>query len=314
MSAEMFQQQLLEQQQVIIQLQQQFQALQQQAARQQSAPPSVTSSSITAKVAKPSTFTGHFRASVELWLFEMKTYLDIVQVPENQRVQLVGSYLKEAAALWYKYVFEESFAIGVPLTWELFQVKLLQRFRPIESSKTARVALASLRQIGSVQQYCNTFQQYVTLTSDMAEADKVFTFQRGLKAHIAREVDLREPNTLSEAMNYAIRADARNILLYRSGAPKFGQSQSQGVVRSTSMEVDNINGVMIADQDEINDTHMAVNSTYVQRPFGNRPLRSRRIDIPPSDRERCMKERRCFNCKQIGHNHSNCTKSYSKNF
>jgi hypothetical protein len=311
MSAEMFQQQLMEQQQVILQLQQQLQSLQQQASLSFHQA-STSSVSMPVKVAKPSTFSGHFRANIELWLFEMGSYLSIMKVPEESRVQLVGSYLKDTAALWYKYVFEESLTTGVPLTWKSFQVKLLQRFRPIESSKTARVALASLRQVGSVQHYCNTFQQFVTLTSDMAETDKVFAFQRGLKPHIAREVDLREPNTLSEAMNYAIRADARNSLLFRSSVAPSYFNKLVGA-RSTPMEVENVNLEFQHDEEPATEVSM-VNAAYTRNSSNHRPNEGKRNHISIEDRDRCMKERRCFNCKQMGHSSKQCKNLYSKNF
>ncbi len=66
-----------------------------------------------------------------------------------RRSSSLALILKDNAALWFKYVCEEAEAQGVQLTWEGVQEKLLQRFRPIESGKTARVALASLRQTGS---------------------------------------------------------------------------------------------------------------------------------------------------------------------
>ncbi len=322
MNAEAFQQQLLEQQQAMLQLQQQLQLLQQQASAQQEftqksiesvvssiQPPKAFTSA--AKAAKPSTFTGHIRANAELWLFEMQSYLDISRVPFEERVQLVGSYLKESAGLWYKYVYEESIAIESPLTWEEFRSKFLARFRPIESGKTARVALASLRQTHSVQQYCSLFQQYVTLTPDMAETDKVFAFQNGLKPNIAREVDIRDPRNLTQAMNFAILADARNSLLFRNSYAS-NNSNKMVVSRPIPMEVDNVN--FEQPEDDYSDELPAVNATYVQRSSEGHSTQSKRVDISAADRERCMKERRCFNCKKVGHSSRQCRGAYSKNF
>jgi len=136
-------------------------------------------------------------------------------------------------------------------------------------------------------------------------------FQRGLKPHIAREVDLRDPTTLMEAMNYAIRADARSHLFYRAGSLSSNQSRFVGS-RPIPMEVDNVN--MEPPSDEKDDVPMAVNATFAQRPPDGRSPNNKRVGISISDRERCVKENRCFNCKQTGHIRRNCTKSYSKNF
>lgn len=325
MNAEAFQQQLLEQQQAMLQLQQQLQLLQQQAKAQQEftqksiesvvssiqQPPKAFTSA--AKAAKPSTFTGHIRASAELWLFEVQSYLDISRVPFEERVQLVGSYLKESAGLWYKYVYEESITIGSPLTWEEFRSKFLARFRPIESGKTARVALASLRQTHSVQQYCSLFQQYVTLTPDMAETDKVFAFQNGLKPNIAREVDVRDPQNLTQAMNFAIRADARNSLLFRNSYAANNNNKMVGS-RPIPMEVDNVNFEQPEDDYSYSNELPALNATYVQRSSESRSSQPKRVELSAADRERCMKERRCFNCKKVGHSSRQCRGVHSKNF
>jgi hypothetical protein len=326
MNAEAFQQQLLEQQQAMLQLQQQLQLLQQQATAQQEftqqSIESVVSSiqkpakafTSAAKAAKPSIFTGHIRANAELWLFEIQSYLDISRVPFEERVQLVGSYLKESAGLWYKYAYEESIAIRSPLTWEEFRSKFLARFRPIESGKTARVALASLRQTHSVQQYCSLFQQYVTLTPDMAETDKVFAFQNGLKPNIAREVDVRDPQNLTQAMNFAIRADARNSLLFRNSMHYASNNNNHKMIvsRPIPMDVDNVNFEL--PENDYSDELPALNATYAQRSSEGHSSQSKRVDISAADRERCMKERRCFNCKKLGHSSRNCRGTYSKNF
>lgn len=320
MNAEAIHQQMMEQQNIIMQLQQQLQTIQQQAGMQQEINKQAVeaavaaiakqqhnggSSSISAKIAKPSTFNGSFRANVELWLFEINSYLSIAKVPDNQKVQFVGSYLKDNAALWFKYVYEEAEAQGAELSWEDVQQRLLQRFRPIESGKTARVALASLKQTGSAQHYCNLFQQYVMLTGDMAEADKIFAFQRGLKPYIAREVDLREPYTLTDAMNFAIRADARNSLLFKQSSFNSNNYNNRALGnRPIPMEVDNLH-MELSDEDE----SVSVNATYAQR--------SSQVKYPKisdADRERCMKERRCFNCKKTGHSSKQCRSAYSKNF
>lgn len=331
MSAEAIQQQLLEQQQVIMQLQQQIQTLQQQQSYQQELTKQTVEASVNsmankvsnaslsraalAKIAKPSTFHGNLKSNIELWLFEMKSYLENCNVPIDQRVLFVGSYLKDNAALWFKYEVEKAAAEGMHLTWEALELKLLQRFRPIESGKTARVALASLKQQGSVQHYCNIFQQYVTLTTDMAEMDKIFAFQRGLKPYIAREVDMKEPQTLAEAMNYAIRADARNNLLFKNRSFRPFQHSTQWNSQSAPMEVDNLE--MVDEQQNINESKEAIiplNAMYGE-PKGRTSSGDRkRVDINAADRERCIKERRCFNCKQMGHNNRGCQNPFSKNF
>lgn len=316
MNTEELQAHLQQQQQEIALLQQQLQnfgQFHQESTRQavDAAISAVLASNQTnkaammAKAAKPSTFDGSMRSNCDIWLFQMDTYLDLARVPEDQRVKIVGSYLKEHAALWYKYVYEESIRNGVILNWPTLRAQFLTRFRPIDSGKTARVALASLRQFGSVQQYCNLFQQHITQVSDMAEADKIFTFQRGLKQHVAREVDLRDPKTLLEAMHYAIRAEARTTLLNRSNfSSNFDFSSSRGN-RSVPMEIDNVDMEI--------DSRSSEEDVLQAHAISGRPS-SKRPEMSIADRERCVKEKRCFKCKQFGHSIRQCRNPHSSKF
>lgn len=314
MNTEELQARFQQQQQEISHLQQQLQNFSQfhQESTRQAVDAAVSAvltsnqannAAMVAKAAKPSTFNGNMRSNCDIWLFEMDSYLELARVSEDQRVKMVGSYLKEHAALWFKYVYEESMRQGVALTWPSLRAQFLARFRPIDSGKTARVAIASLRQFGSVQQYCNLFQQYITQVSDMAEADKIFAFQRGLKQHIAREVDLRDPKTLIEAMHYAIRAEARTTLLNRSNfSASFSSSNAS---RSVPMEIDNVN--MDIDSQGGEEDVMQVHAMSGQATL-------KRVEMSISDRERCVKEKRCFKCKQVGHSVRQCRNPYSSKF
>jgi hypothetical protein len=82
--------------------------------------------------------------------------------------------------------------------------------------------------------------------------------------------------------------------------------------RPIPMDVDNVN--FEQPEDDYSDELPALNATYVQRSSEGRSSQTKRVELSAADRERCMKERRCFNCKKVGHSSRQCRGSYSKNF
>ena len=56
---------------------------------------------LSLKVPQPPPFEGNNKVNVDIWLFEVQQYFDLVQVPSEQRVAWVGTLLRESAATWW---------------------------------------------------------------------------------------------------------------------------------------------------------------------------------------------------------------------
>ena len=89
------------------------------------------------------------------------------------RVNFAVAFLREMATTWWRSVVHEHRARDAepPSTWDAFKAAFLARFRPFEASRTARTALFSMRQRGSVADYNNAFLRHMQLIDDMAPAD-----------------------------------------------------------------------------------------------------------------------------------------------
>lgn len=155
------------------------------------------------KVATPGTFTGNRTLNVDTWLFEMNQYLAVCGVTtDNQRIAVASSYLKEVALQWWLGRCRHPNI--PPQDWPSFVNALKERFQPLAASRTARAELHNLRQGAmSVADYSNKFYSLIQLITDMGEADQVERFIYGLRHAISKEVDMREPKTLQDAMSAA---------------------------------------------------------------------------------------------------------------
>ena len=171
--------------------------------------PSMSSSVLPPKVkiSPPSTFTGARSVNVDAWIFEVNQYLTLCGVStEEQRVAVASSYFKEAALQWWQ---GRCRSLNPPTQdWLAFTNAIKERFQPLAASRTARAQIRNLRQVNmSVADYSNKFYNLVQLITDMSDTDQVELFVFGLRNAISREVDMREPKTLLEAMTTAQKVE-----------------------------------------------------------------------------------------------------------
>jgi hypothetical protein len=236
------------------------------------------------KISPPSTFNGSRSVNVDNWLNEMKQYLLLGSVnDEPTQVLIAASYLKEIASQWWQ---GRKQLPNPPTSWFSFSVSLKERFQPLAASRTARSQLRNLRQSNmSVSDYSSKFSSLVQLISDMSQADQVELFIYGLRAAISREVDLREPKTLYEAMTAAQKVesllDNRRTYIHSSSndsrpfssSTNFGPSNSSSSASfassssssSTAMELGNVTAVEHNDYEVASEEVVAEKECEYQR-------------------------------------------------
>jgi hypothetical protein len=194
-----------------------------EATRVQQPSPSPPSQSIvrppphpSIKPNKPSIFDGSNSRNTDIWLFEVDMFFNASGVNDPQCVPIVVTFLRDVALQWWQAESNKHPTSGdnaqPPMTWESFKRAFRTRFMPIEASRTARTMLQNIRQIRSVTDYCARFQKQMALINDMAAADQVEYFVRGLQPNVQKEVVLRCPPTLDEAMLIATRYDSLTVL------------------------------------------------------------------------------------------------------
>ena len=322
------------------------------AAAAAAAAASTSSSSLSAgpllphhvKLGKPMQFTGAANANVDTWLFEMEQYQTASGITEdNQRIILALSYLKESASQWWLSICNSP--LTKPTTWENFKTTMRARFQPLAASRTARANLRNLRQgHKTVSEYSNTFLRQMQLINDMSEVDKIEHFVMGLQSAVANQVELKDPQTLTDAMNWAQRTElllrnqrhsSAHYSNYsnsnRYNAPtgstyesKTTTTRATAAAPSAPMELGNISASSSNEDEyekyleqgdeyepavEVEEEGDAIESESEEQLHALHASTPNRTRVPNISREefyRLMRERKCLRCKKPGHIARNC--------
>ena len=147
------------------------------------------------------------------WFFHMEMFFQYAHISDGDKVGQATMLLRDAAEAWWRsHVVETTGADGTAqsdriTTWEQLKDGLGSAFTPVSEKEVARSRLYDLRQIGSVQTYTQTFRELCFSIDDLSVAEKRTLYFRGLKAHILKDVRLRFPKTLEEAIVIAESVD-----------------------------------------------------------------------------------------------------------
>ena len=273
-----------------------LQQRQQASEHKQSSPRPVTR---LLKPTNPDTFDGVSKnLRVTDWLFQCRCFFDAAGLSDDshERTVFAAALLRGAASKWWKHETEAADRGDKPSikSWRDFVAAIKTRFQTIDSDQVARDRLSELRQLGSVVQYVNLFQQITNEISDIAPSELLYRFLAGLKRTIRLDVEmyrLSHPNlTLAEAMTVAQRADAARSKYapfrrdFSFDAPKPAQPSSP------------------ASEDA--DVVMSLNA------MTNKPLRSKLTD---QEKQMLRLDGRCFYCKEKGHVAVRCPLKNQKN-
>jgi len=139
---------------------------------------------------------------LDAWLDELGAAVELYELGERKAVLFAASRLREAARQWWN-------ALGAAgkasvMTTDALAQAMRARFQPITAAHTARVQLDKLAQGSrSVNEYIADFQRLRTRLPDMAEADALHAFKRGLRGEIAQDLRKQRVATLADAISLA---------------------------------------------------------------------------------------------------------------
>jgi hypothetical protein len=265
-------------------------------------PPS-TSNSNSARPIKPSTYNGSIKANVELWVFEMEQYFKVTRMPATEQVDFAISFLRDVALIWAR---EWSSSEAHSSSWSEFKQQLFTRFRPVEATKTARAVLKTLKQRGSVSDYCSHFSRILQSVTNMSMEDRIDRFIDGLNANIADEVERMCPNSLEQAMSIAQRTDLRlqrrrqTQTPFSSRFPRHSGAQHASKWQApppgpragpVPMELGQLQDTQSEDQEDLNFHAAAIN---------------RVPNLSRAEYDQLVREGKCLRCRQPGHLARNC--------
>jgi hypothetical protein len=255
-------------------------------------------SALTVKPPKPDCFYGNQRGQkVDLWIFEMEQYFNVVGLVDPHRVPFAASFLRDSAATWWRA--RQLSLVGLQSAslskWVDFSCALLEQFKPLNASRIARDRLHRLRQTGSVLQLTSLFNTLCADVPNMSEDEKMDKFRRACKPAIQQKLELEEPKTLFEMQTMAQRIDQIYWTVRESNnvstvgiRPRNGYGQRY--YNPDAMEVD-VMQEQVEDREEINTIRSCRNQT---------------TKLSSTERTRCIQHGLCFRCRKGGHMMREC--------
>ena len=155
------------------------------------------------RVPEPKPYSGARDArELENFIFDMEQYLRILRVPEGEEMLTVATmFLCDDAKLWWRTVKGDVVA-GRPRfnSWADLKSELKVHFYPENTEYHARCKLSELQQSGTIREYVQKFSSIMLDISDMAEADRLYNFQRGLKQWVRNELRRHRVTNLASVM------------------------------------------------------------------------------------------------------------------
>ena len=136
------------------------------------------------------------------WLDKVDHYFHTYEVSRHERVSIACFYLEGKASKWWRWIRDQYEKDEKRLGWTAFEKEFLMQFGP-SPTINHHGQLAKLKQEGKVHDYIEEFRQLQTLVRGWSEEALVGTFVDGLKPWIAKEIKLKQPSKIQEAMRMA---------------------------------------------------------------------------------------------------------------
>lgn len=217
-----------------------------------------------AKANRPSSFTGK-GTKIEVWIAQMDTYVEGENPETTLRVAI--SYIEGDAFSWL-----ESFRLVNEInTWEQLKEALVRRFSPLDKAIAARDKLHRWKQVKDVESFNSDFMSILIDIPDIAEAEKLDRYSRGLKSYIWEALCTKTYQRLEDLMTDALRVENAKRGRHQKARVNNGSSSNSHV------------------------TPMELGSTSIQK-------------LTPAEREKCLREGRCLRCRRTGHMARDCPK------
>jgi hypothetical protein len=297
---------------VVHALHQQVQALQAQVAQQAAAPapapaPAAPAHASRLKPVKPDSFTGSGKDGydIEEWLFSLSNYMAAAgdQATDRERIAFAGGLLKGDAAVWYRN--EHPLMLEPGYTFEDFTDDMRAEFADVNSVTHARKRLDALKQTGSVRRYNTAFRNLLLRIPDLSAGDAKHRYIQGLKPEIVREVEVKKPDTLRDAMALADTLDTVGQPVEnrhgRPGREAFGARRA-AAYGPAPMELGAFRAAPGRYAAPL--PRRLPPAAGPARPGGNRsPQRTR---LTPEEREHLIANGGCVYCRKMGHTVDQC--------
>lgn len=253
------------------------------------------------KIGKPPRFSGK-TSEAHTWIRSLRTFLYLQQIPLDTDTCVIwaSTFLEASAAQWYQALVaqaQEDPSAGFTC-WQEFEQAFKNQFEERFPADRARDRLAYIKQRTSVSAYVSEFTSLLVHLPFRDEGDNIHSFVRGLKPHLAEKVAMAMPSTLQEAINLALKADGAAMHVAR-----MMRTTPPSTVRYEGPTPMDLGNITMEDKGSEHADLATVATTTIHRYPATAPAASTTPLKPltPEERQRLIRENKCFRCRQPGH-------------
>lgn len=290
----------------------------QQASRQQ-----VTASKNEAKGADPPIFTGS-QKDLEGWITACR--LRFAGQPskfdtEEKKVIFASTFMRGPPMSWFQPVintFSMRGSSDPPLEFQSFET-FVQSIRALYGDpnlqRNSETAIRFLQQDNrSVAEYISRFAVHSQHTK-YDDPSLASYFYNGLDGPIKDELATREWTTLKELQTMSTRLDAR-ARERKFEKEQESKSRNRNIAGGNNFPPRREDGTFLPTKPaawvpapRLTPVSVPVTTSPAPAADGSTPMEldsQRRVDISREEKDRCILENRCFECKIVGHSAKNC--------
>lgn len=152
-------------------------------------------------------FNGQRDEDVRQWLFQVENTCRIhshIVCDENTVLpSIAGTAMEGSASGWFLH-----WASTIPnedQTWKTFTSAALAHFEASNYQANMRQRLRGLKQVNNIEEYNGKYSEMIFRIENMSDIDQISNYCAGLKPKTRAYVQIEDPGTLSEAMDFATR-------------------------------------------------------------------------------------------------------------
>ncbi|KAG0347600.1 hypothetical protein BGZ54_004866 [Gamsiella multidivaricata] len=266
----------------------------------------------TYRYPSPPTFTGvRDGFACETWLTQVRRFFRGAQILDANRTVTAIAYLGEAGLLWWDGQYRSD-----DTDWLDFEKAFREEFRPAGFHDHIRALLFSIKMTSTVAEYVARVRKYMAIlcTHDMhKEARSVLedavkaAFLEGAPLELKQtlmslQITNRNALTIHDLCHAAeqfdtvfhyARSTSTSVRPTQAAQHALAATLASPAVDPMAMEIDNM-------RLEINALRKTVNKFRSGSYTRNKP------PLDAAERTRCIRENRCFRCREVGHIAPNC--------
>ena len=135
------------------------------------------------------------------WIFSIELAFRANEIREGiNQVDFATSFLQGNALLWFLACLDAGRSFP---DWESLKVALRKTYGPLDAEEDNRLALFSIHQKGSLDEYIRDFTQLSLHVLDLDEHSRALMFVRGLADNLRIDAMREHPRTFPEALRAA---------------------------------------------------------------------------------------------------------------